>query len=153
MSSEYITDQEILEGELIASKPSGPKSTEPTDILKFTQSLRYEIVDDLLGVGEYRKIPADLKDLTSVLRDMDGAALTTRKLDIEETSNVDSRTVIDTFRRLRSMMNQGDDEGPAPTRQRDPLEGVRLPSVEFLEGEDASGENILNIANFVSSEG
>ena len=150
MSSEYITDEEILEGELIEAKATVPKSVEPQDILKFTQGLRYEIVDDILGTGEGRKIPADLKDLTSILRDMDGAALTTRKLDIEEVANSDGREVIEQYRRLRTLFQ--DDPTPIAPRKRSPLDNVRLPEVEFLEGEDAAGENILSISNFVSSE-
>lgn len=151
MEEDFVSDGEILEGELLHAKvPVTSASTDPSDVLKFTQGLRYRIVDDLLG--EDRRIPADIKDLTGVLRDMDKAALTTRELDIAESDSTDGRLVIDTFRQLKAMMGQDADNRPVKPRTRSPLDVNALPQVSFIEGEDAQGENILNISNFVTPD-
>lgn len=150
MHSDYVDDEVILEGELMEVSKPKVQSTEPADILKFTQNLRYQIVDDLLGPE--KRIPADIRDLASIMRDMDQAALTTRKLDIEESDATDGRLAIDTFRRLKQMIATDRDESKPAIRTRDPLGNVLLPDVSFIPGEDAQGENILNISNYVSAE-
>lgn len=68
-------------------------STNPVDIIETTQKLRLQMVNKLTGDGE--RIPTESKEvgtLSMLLRDMDAAALTTRKLDVEE-KGVDAASI------------------------------------------------------------
>ncbi|MNY79370.1 hypothetical protein D3C86_2199780 [compost metagenome] len=50
------------------------------------------------------------------------------------------------------MMGQDAATRPIKPRTRAALDVNALPQVDFIEGEDAQGENILNISNFVTAE-
>lgn len=68
-------------------------STSPADIIETTQKLRLQMVNKLTENGG--RIPSEGKEVGSLamlLRDMDAAALTTRKLDVEE-KGVDSASI------------------------------------------------------------
>lgn len=60
-------------------------STKPTDVIETTQSLRLQMINKLTDNGT--RIPTDPKEvatLNNLLNSADSAALTTRKLDVEE---------------------------------------------------------------------
>lgn len=135
-----------MDGEYI---PVEARSTDPNEVVKFTQQLRYRVVDQLTEHGT--KIPGDSAELMSVLRDMDNSALTTRKLNIEEKSANDGRRTIQLYRELRQLFGTATpladgDGGP----DRNPASGVVLPDVEMVPGEDFQGEQPLNVADYVS---
>lgn len=142
-----MSESTQMDGEYI---PSETRSTDPNEVVKFTQQLRYRVVDNLTQGGTH--IPADSAELMSVLRDMDNSALTTRKLNIEEKSANDGRKTIQMYRELRSMFGNatplagGGDSDSRP----DPTQGVSIPEVPMIPGEDFQGEQALNVADYVS---
>lgn len=137
---------EVSEQELIQASVS---DVSPSEVVKFTQRLRYKMVDDLTNNGEV--VRGDSKELLSVLKDMDASALTQRKLNIEEGNQQDGRVAIEAFRKLQTMLRADPIDIPQ-TRRRLPTDGVALPEVSLVPGEDHQGEQSLNIDDYVSPE-
>lgn len=96
-----MIDEDALEGELITvgsivgsdpeyiNQDKAPiavsDSVDPSDVIKTTQGVRLKILTSRLRQG----VPddsGDLSDTLQLLRDLDSAALTTRKIDVEERS-------------------------------------------------------------------
>src|SRR5690606_36049585 len=78
-------------------------NTDPAAVVDFTQKLRYRMVYSLTENGT--KIPTDTKELSALLRDMDTSALTTRKLNIEESNKDDPRELIAMAHELKRIFN------------------------------------------------
>lgn len=136
-----IEDQEFI--------PKVDGNVDPAEVVKFTQRLRYQIVDNLTNQGTY--IPNDPKELAMVLKDMDQSALTQRKLNIEEQGSNNGRQSLEAYQQLRAMLGSKPffvEGGP----RRDPTAGLELPPVTLVPGEDAQGERVLNIDDYVSPE-
>lgn len=125
----------------------GMDDTSPAEVVKYTQRLRYRMVEDLTRGG----IKGDDKELRSTLRDMDNSALTQRKLNIEEGAQADGRIALEAFRKLKGMLG-GDPFATDAPRLRAPTDGVRLPEVTLVPGEDHQGAQSLNIDDYVSPE-
>lgn len=137
---------EVNEQELIQASVA---DVSPSEVVKYTQRLRYRMVDELTNNGAVVK--GDNKDLLAVLKDMDSSALTQRKLNIEEGNQQDGRVAIEAFRKLQVMLNKEPIAIPQGQR-RSPIEGVKLPEVSLVPGEDHQGEQSLNIDDYVSPE-
>lgn len=137
-----------LEGEVFVAQPG---DVDPGEVVKFTQRLRYQMVGDLTDHGG--NIRGDNKELASLLRDMDRSALTQRELNIQEDSRQDGRMAIEAYAKFRGMLGaEPFSQGGTVTRRRDPTEGLILPQVELVPGEDHQGEYALNIDDYVSPE-
>lgn len=138
----------VLEGEVFVAKDG---DVDPSEVVKFTQRLRYQMVGDLTDHGG--NIRGDNKELASLLRDMDRSALTQRELNIQEDSRQDGRVAIEAYAKFRGLVGKDPfTQGGTVQRRRDPTEGVVLPQVELVPGEDHQGEFALNIDDYVSPE-
>ena len=138
--SEQIIDQ------LAANGPS----TDPNDVVKFTQQLRYRIVDEL--TADRTTIPQDTAALAGILRDMDQSALTSRKLNIEEASANDGKRFLETLRRVKDAFAGQNPLVTQEPKEVNPLAGVNIPEIEISPLEAAQGEQPLNIHDFVPEE-
>jgi len=134
-------------------------SLDPGDVVKFTQRARFQAFNELTDNGQ--NISKNLGDTMQLLRDLDAAALTTRKLNIEEKTVHDGRQARESFSKLVQMFGDNQPyERPAvegevapPPRRRSPLpENHVIPPVKLNPGEDAQGEQVLSIANYISAE-
>jgi len=138
----------IMEGELFVAQQG---DVDPGEVVKFTQRLRYQMVGDLTDHGG--NIRGDNKELASLLRDMDRSALTQRELNIQEDNRQDGRVAIEAYAKFRGMLGKDPfSQGGEVQRRRDPTEGLILPHVELVPGEDQQGEQSLNIDDYVSPE-
>lgn len=138
----------VMEGEVFVAQAG---DVDPGEVVKFTQRLRYQMVGDLTDHGG--NIRGDNKELASLLRDMDRSALTQRELNIQEDSRQDGRLAIEAYAKFRGMLGaEPFSQGGTITRRRDPTEGLVLPQVELVPGEDHQGEQSLNIDDYVSPE-
>ena len=128
-------------------------NTDPLAVIRFTQGVRYQMVDEATGHGT--RMPEKMSELAMVLRDMDGAALKTRELDIEEKSVDSDVAAVRAVRQIRQMFG-----GKCPLevevgavqveRQRSIIpDGHVIPAVNFRPGETAQGETLLDVADFV----
>lgn len=133
------------------------QDTDPNAVVKYTQNMRYRIVNDLTNNGT--KIPDKIGDLAMVLRDMDQSALTTRKLNIEERAANDGKRTLEAFDKLQAILGgrnpfQADGGGPIPVAARTdhPTQGLALPQVQLKPGEDHQGEHQLNVADYVPAD-
>lgn len=133
-------------------------STDPADVVQFTQSIRYMMFDELTENGT--KLTNNFKDVSQLLRDMDNSALTQRKLNIDEKAVADGREVLEAHLRLQLMLGGRDPfeaspSSPLPIAERfaAPIsENPLLPAVTMVPGEDAQGEQQLSISNYVSDD-
>lgn len=126
---------------------NGEDDTSPSEVVRFTQRLRYRMVEDLTKTG----VSGSDKELRATLRDMDNSALTQRKLNIEEGNQQDGRIALEAFRKLRDMLG-ADPFATGQARVGSPTDGVRLPEVTLVPGEDHQGAQSLNIDDYVSPE-
>lgn len=136
-----VSDQELIQASV--------SDVSPSEVVKYTQRLRYQMVDDITQNGTV--VRGDSKELLSVLKDMDASALTQRKLNIEEGNQQDGRVAIEAFRKLQVMLSSDPIQVPQG-RRRLPTDGVALPEVTLVPGEDHQGEQSLNIDDYVSAE-
>lgn len=129
-----------------------PRSTEPNDVLNFTQNVRYAAVDELTQGGT--RMPEKMGDLIQVLNGMDQAALTTRKLNIEQSAVDNAVELNDTFRKLQKMMkNEPVDITPSVDRIGPPeVDLGNLPDIELMPGEDAQQAQTLNVVDYISND-
>lgn len=96
----------VLDGEYL-SDDRAPihinQSVDPSDVIKTTQGIRLRILKSRFAKG----IPADDKELSlnmQLLRDLDSAALTTRKIDVEERSVSESERLANANNELLRML-------------------------------------------------
>lgn len=79
------------------------QSVDPSDVIKTTQGIRLRILKSRFAKG----IPEDDKELSlnmQLLRDLDQAALTTRKIDVEERSVSESERLANANNELLRML-------------------------------------------------
>jgi hypothetical protein len=133
------------------------KSTKPGDVIETSQSLRLEIIDKLTDKGE--RVPTETKELGTflqLLRDLDAAALTTRKLDVEEKSiDVASKASANVAAILKEL------GGNPFKKQPQTIEGTvliptpdtsMLPEIELVPGHTKQGADKLEYTEFVVDE-
>jgi hypothetical protein len=130
-------------------------STNPVDIITTTQQLRLRIVDRLTNNGE--RIPTESKEvgtLSMVLRDLDAAALTTRKLDVEEkgidAASKASANVANVLKELggnpfRIGALENISKIPAP-------DATLIPAIELVPGVMKIGADVLEYGEFVTDD-
>lgn len=134
------------------------QTTDPMDVVRFTQLTRKRMFDKLTDNG--LDVTGSFKEVSSLLRDMDITAVTTRKLDIEQQVIDTASQVQATHRALRNMLGGRDPflagpDSPLPIAER--VEG-QLPGqiphfdVSFVPGEKFQGEDILVVSDFVSAD-
>lgn len=134
------------------------RDTNPLSVLNFTQTMRYMATEKLTVGGT--QIPDKMGDLIMLLNGMDQAALTTRKLDIEEKISDNGSEAIRAVRDIRAMFG-GKDPFLAVSEEREvtgerisPIlpEGYVPPEVSFKPGERDAGESSLDVSDFVSPD-
>lgn len=130
-------------------------STEPADVIKTTQSIRLQILAQRLQKG----VTDDLKELNTdlqLLRDLDQAALTTRKIDVEERAVNESERVSEQTNALLKMLDgknpfavdltTGSIRSDLTGRPRD----AALPEPVIVPGHMRQGTENLNYADYVT---
>lgn len=152
-----------LEGELVSASEesylSDPpmvinESVDPSDVIKTTQGIRMAMVKKALrqGVPELDK---DASTLMQVLRDLDTAALTTRKIDVDEQQVNESERLANAQNELLRMLGGKSpfavdltigNKGPVAKR----VEAV-LPEVVLVPDVTAQGTQPVNYDDFVTS--
>lgn len=129
-------------------------STEPADVIRTTQGVRLQILAHRLKTG----ISEDAKELNldlQLLRDLDTAALTTRKIDVEERAVNESERVSEQTNALLKMLNgrnpfavdlqSGEIRSDLIGRSRE----VALPEAVIVPGHTRQGTEQLAYADFV----
>jgi hypothetical protein len=130
-------------------------STNPVDIIETTQQLRLRMVSALTSHGV--TVPTDPKEvsnLSMLLRDLDAAALTTRKLDVEE-KGIDSATIA-AANVTAILQAMGGNPFKAKPGERDITPGItptvdiaQLPDVKLVPGITKIGNDVLDYHEFV----
>lgn len=131
-------------------------STDPMDVVRFTQKTRKRMFDKLTDNGT--DVTTHFKEVRGLLADMDITAVTTRKLDIEQQVIDTAGQVQANHKALKEMLGGRDPfridaNSPLPVAER--VEGQlpgQLPHipVTFVPGEKHQGEDALVVADFVS---
>lgn len=152
-----------IEGELMPAEPAFASqepfpvddSVDPLAVIKTTQSIRIAMVKNELK-GGIPRLGTESRDLMQLLRDLDGAALTTRKLDVEERQVDESQRLADAQNGLLRMLGgknpfavditQG---AQAPRVERD--DRNRLPAPVIVPDVMTQGTQAVNYDDFVSS--
>lgn len=129
-------------------------STEPADVIKTTQGIRLAILAKRLANG----VNDDIKELNTdlqLLRDLDAAALTTRKIDVEERAVNESERVSEQTNALLKMLGgknpfavdlaTGNVRGDLLNRPRE----ADLPMITIVPGQVKQGTEQLNYADYV----
>jgi len=129
-------------------------SVDPSDIIKTTQAIRVAMVKNELKHG-VPKIDKDANTLLQVLRDMDQAALTTRKIDVEERNVNESERLAQAQNELLRMLGGKNPfavdltAGSAPpVAHREP---PKLPDAVVVPDVTTQGTQPVNYEDFVSS--
>jgi hypothetical protein len=158
---DYVDDKELEQEYLPHSRKVAEDITdaelEPEQVVKFGQRMRKLAFNQVTDHGT--NLQGNLGDALQILRDMDAAALTTRKLNIEDKVANDGRKMVEIANAIRKEMG-GDpyaitEENQATVRPRttSPLPAVRpVIPVELRPGEDAQGEQVLSVANYIREE-
>lgn len=159
MSEDFIKDGEYLpaEGEVFLA-PRGAiavnQSTDAAEVVKTTQGIRLQILAERLKGG----VNQDAKELNldlQLLRDLDQAALTTRKIDVEERAVNDAERASEQTNTLLKML---DGRNPfvvdiATGQLRADLIGrereAALPEATVLPGHTKQGTDNLNYGDYV----
>lgn len=97
----------VLDGEYLGADERAPihinQSVDPSEVIKTTQGIRLRILQSRFSKG----IPADDKELSlnmQLLRDLDQAALTTRKIDVDERAVSESERLANANNELLRML-------------------------------------------------
>lgn len=131
------------------------RSTKPEDVIELTQSLRLQIVENITREG----VPTSedgIKQLSTVLRDLDAAALTTRKINVEESAVDQAARATANMDKFLSQFGGQDPfkkgviiEGKA---ERPSIDRDKLPEVKTVPGQTFIGVEQLRYEDFVSPE-
>lgn len=162
-----MIDKDLLEGELISVGSvvgSDPEyissdnlpidvsdSADPSDVIKTTQGVRLKILTSRLRKG----VPDDsgeLSDTLQLLRDLDSAALTTRKIDVEERSVSEQERIATASNELLRLLDgrnpfRVEVAGIAPVAR----EAAVLPPPAIVPGLTVQGTEAVNYDDFVGS--
>ncbi len=145
----------VKDGEYLGRAPMEiSDSVDPSDIIKTTQSIRVAMVKQELQHG-VPKVDKDANTLLQVLRDMDQAALTTRKIDVDERQVNESERLAQAQNELLRMLGgknpfavdiTSGNTPPAPVRQ-----APELPTPPLVPDVTTQGTQPVNYDDFVSS--
>lgn len=160
MQEDYVKDGEFLPAvendflRSIAAPIEVNTSTEAADVVKTTQGIRLKILAERLKKG----VSEDAKELgldLQLLRDLDTAALTTRKIDVEERA---TDAAEQTSNQTNALLKMLDGKNPFAVdlttgQLRSDLTGrarsADLPEVVPVKGHTHQGTENLNYADFV----
>jgi hypothetical protein len=128
------------------------KSTNPSDIIETTQRLRLDIVNKLTEGGE--RVPTEGKEvntLAMMLRDLDAAALTTRKLDIDvQGIDAASKASANVANILKEMGGNPFLIGNLEASTKIPVvDAAMIPDIVLVPGQMKIGSDVLEYAEFV----
>jgi len=144
--AEYLSDLPMIINE----------SVDPSAIIKTTQSIRVAMVKKTLARG-VPGIDKDANTFLQVLRDLDQAALTTRKIDVEERQVNESERLAQAQNELLRMLGGKNPFAvqlvpgeAAPVRVRSE-KAVELPPPVLVPEITAQGTQAVNYDDFVSS--
>lgn len=160
-TEDYVRDGEYLPapigGEFLAANKAPipvDHSTDPAAVIKTTQSIRLRILEERLRTG----VNEDAKELNldlQLLRDLDQAALTTRKIDVDERAINDAERASEQTNALLKMLNgrnpfaidvtSGELRADLTGRSRD----VALPEPTVVPGHTNQGTHNLEYGEFV----
>ena len=107
MIMEHVKDEHLGQEYLPIEPPTtdqGLANIDPGEVVKFTQRARMKAFNELTDNGS--NITKHLGDTMQLLRDLDGAALTTRKLNIEEKVVDDGRQIQATAKAVRQLLGR-----------------------------------------------
>lgn len=135
------------------------RSTKPNDVLETTQTILLNLLGNLTEEGG--KLPSDPKEVgtvISVVRELNSAAVTTKKLDIEERA-VDeatqlARDLIEINRNApgifhgREMKDIQGEVVPSPPK----LDRARVPHVKLLPGQLGSDIKEIDLDTFMKAD-
>ncbi|MNP88981.1 hypothetical protein D3C85_13750 [compost metagenome] len=152
-----------IEGDLMPDEPEYirkppfeiSESVDPLDVIRTTQSIRIAMVKQELQTG-LPNIDKDSRDFTQLLRDLDSAALTTRKIDVEERQVDESQRLANAQNELLKMLGGKNPfaveltAGPQPPRiQRD--DPSALPPPVLVPDITVQGTQSVNYETYVQS--
>lgn len=130
---------------------NGRPSTDPTHVVKFSQQLLFKAVLDRTANGT--QIPVDLEEMSTLLRDMNSTALTTRKLDQEAQAIGNQKVLVETHKELMQLFKGQNIYNPEGTsKPRDVYGSLELPDVVTDPSELQQGEQKLNPDDFISGD-
>lgn len=152
-----------IEGDLMPAEAEylseGPfqvnDSTDPLEVIKTTQSIRIAMVKKELKHG-VPKVDKDSRDLMQLLRDLDSAALTTRKIDVEERQVDESQRLANAQNELLRMLGGKNPfavditAGAVSPRVARP-DPAALPEPTLVPDITAQGTQSVNYEDFVTS--
>ncbi|MNB99395.1 hypothetical protein D3C87_981640 [compost metagenome] len=128
------------------------QSVDPSDVIKTTQGIRLRILKSRFAKG----IPEDDKELSlnmQLLRDLDSAALTTRKIDVEERSISESERLANANNELLRMLGGKNpfmvDVGTMPAISK--REVPNLPEPQLVPDITTQGTQPVEYDDFVQS--
>lgn len=152
-----------IEGELMPPEPAQlphvtieiNDSVDPLDVVKTTQSIRVAMVKRHLTTG-VPEVGESSRDLLGLLRDMDNAALMTRKLDVEERAVDESQRLANAQNELLRMLGGKNpfavditEGAQAPRNERG--DRSRLPPPRIVPDITTQGTQAVNYEDFISS--
>lgn len=158
-----MSDSKPLEGDLLPVAdheylPEVPldinPSVDPSDVIKTTQGIRMAMVKQHLRGGT-PSMDKDSNTFLQVLRDLDQAALTTRKIDVEERSVSESERLAQAQNELLRMLGGKnpfviDIATGAPVQASEHPE-VTLPEPKLVPDVTTQGTQPVNYDDFVQS--
>jgi len=147
----------VADDEYLGSAPMAiNESVDPSDIIKTTQGIRVAMVKETLKRG-VPTIDKDANTFLQVLRDLDQAALTTRKIDVEERQVNESERLAQAQNELLRMLGGknpfavdltgGTVKPNAPRRDA----SVDLPTPPLVPDVTTQGTQPVNYDDFVGS--
>ncbi|QTH80285.1 hypothetical protein PA10_00085 [Pseudomonas phage pPa_SNUABM_DT01] len=147
----------VKDGEYLASENrplAVNQDVDPSAVIKTTQGIRLKILEDRFKRG----IPSDDKELNlnlQLLRDLDSAALTTRKIDVEEAQGSETERLAQANNELLRMLNGRNPFAvevgsmPAITQRADPA--AALPAPKLVPDVTTQGTQPVNYDDFVAA--
>lgn len=128
------------------------KSTDPSDVIATTQGIRLRMVHHRMSKG----ITDDSKELAldlQLLRDLDSAALTTRKIDVEAAGVNEAAVVNQNVRNVIKLLqgkNPAEVTDASQQRRETPkVDEKDLPAISLVHNHTLQGTEELDYADFV----
>lgn len=130
-------------------------SVDPADVIKTTQSIRIAMVQKELKHG-VPKVDKDSRDFMQLLRDLDTAALTTRKIDVDERQIGEAERVAQAQNELLRMLDGKNpfvsiDLPGVPSLITVHRESAPLPRPDMVPGLTAQGTQPVDADKFLSA--
>ena len=121
-------------------------------ILGYVHGQQKKVVEHFLG-GEQMKDPELAKVGLQALRDMQGAALTRKRIKTEERAVDGQKGAVDMWAKLLGMIPSGTPELPTTSTRAAPQLGADIPRPELADGELSGGSTDDSIEKFSDRTG